>query len=164
MQHEITEAIPLLDEQGNPVLRIADYKTGAFNPKAVDAPQIAEVFYPKQVSSHYIFQTFLYSHVIAEELRLAKPSNEASLLTSLRLQHLPIQPVLLFTRRANSQDYNPQLTIDSQPITNYVNQVEGPYLQQLKDVLYEMVTEPLNPTPNKGSCAFCPYQLLCERG
>lgn len=152
------------NEQGNPVLRIADYKTGAFNPKAVDAPQITEVFYPKQVSSHYIFQTFLYSHVIAEELRLAKQSNEASLLTSLRLQHLPIQPVLLFTRRANSQDYNPQLTIDSQPITNYVNQVEEPYLQQLKDVLYEMVTEPLNPTPNKGSCAFCPYQLLCERG
>ena len=162
----IIDRLDAIDVDGQKLLRIVDYKTGADMEKAADLDEIFTTEGDKQ--KHYMLQTFIYAAVLADEFNQNRLSQSQKRDTKLHLPHatLPIAPSLFFIHKLYKQNYSPYLLLGNSEVLNFRE-----ILDDFKTKLITLVEEILNPettfnpTPNASKtnsvCSNCPYFSLC---
>ena len=135
----------LTDSNGQPHIRVIDYKTGAHRMKPL--ADVDAIFPQENLKEHsdYYLQAMLYSIIVAQ-------------------QHprIPVSPALLFIQHAGAEGYDPTLCFGREPIAD-VTRYADQFLQQLKSIISKMFdpSVPLAPTEDKHRCLLCPYRALC---
>jgi hypothetical protein len=130
-------------------LRIVDYKTGGTPGAAVS---VESLFVPSEKRSGYIFQTFLYSAIMA------------------RSQSLKVSPALLYIHKAADENYSPVVEIGESyktkmPVNNFAF-VEDEFRSHLDELLKEIFSRdiPFTQTELPDECAKCDFRSLCNKG
>ena len=150
-----------------PAIRIVDYKTGG---KQVNDSQIGILSDLFDVGNHYVFQTFLYSLAIMEELHGSvqmephiEEQNGGPIQLSASEKAENIMPSIVFIREANNETFDARLQAEGA----YVNDFEF-LASDFKDKLtFFLSKKMLNPDENfertaeEEHCTYCDYRLLC---
>ena len=151
IRSRIGGSIDRMDLKGD-TLRIVDYKTGG---DAVIAADVEALFTPAEKRPNYIFQTFLYSSLMCNELRrLGKPQK--------------VSPALLYIHRAASDDYNPTVQMGKGKEKTYVDDFSL-YEREFRERLTALLEEIFNPdtsfnqTEDVSKCEYCDFKDLCKR-
>ena len=147
----------LRDEQGKQHLRILDYKTGAHENTASN---FSAIFTRDNTHAGYYFQTFLYALATKHKKRPA----------------MPIKPVLFYTAKAATPDYDPTLTVGSESGRNNNPNVpigpvedialyEGEFVKELHEIIKEIFSPntPFCRTGKLDACKYCDFKQLCNR-
>jgi RecB family exonuclease len=122
--------------------RIIDYKTGG-SQKTIRA--VSDLFDREHARDPYVFQAFYYAHLMQHEY----PS---------------IAPSLLFVRKTSDSDFQPDITINKEKVTDY-----APYSQEFAELLHKTIDEifnsdiPYTPTTRNEACKYCPFTTLCKK-
>lgn len=144
-------SIDRMDLKDN-TLRIVDYKTGG---DAVIATDVEALFTPAEKRPNYIFQTFLYSSIMCNELRKEGKA-------------LKVSPALLYIHRAAADDYNPTVQMGKGKDKAYVDDFSL-YEKEFRNRLDALLEEIFNPdssfsqTEDTDKCAYCDFKDLCKR-
>ncbi len=138
-----------INEQGEEVVRIIDYKTGGSLKKT---KSIEDVFkYGSDQRDKYAFQAFYYAYL-------------------LRGQYACITPCLLFMSKTSDETFEPNILIDNHPVLDF-----SIYHDKFEQLLHATIEEifnsdvPYTPAPltEKGetpqSCKYCKFTSLCGR-
>lgn len=148
----------ILDDSGQKHLRILDYKTGSYEN---EAKNFDSIFSRDSRHAGYYFQTFLYA--------LATKRTKSI--------DIPIKPVLFYTAKAGSKDYDPTLKIGSEdskaskssntpmgPVED-ISLYEDEFAQKLQDVIQEIFNPdiPFCKTAYLDGCKYCDFKQLCNR-
>lgn len=141
------DRMDVLEEDGHPVLRIADYKTGSYDAAKMKFNTVDELF--SDPKKRYALQTLIYSAMVHHDM----PAEYAS---------LPIMPQLLFPRKIAA---NPHLIMAGVEVTDYATQLAEPFEQALTEKVEEIRTETDYPMADLSVCesSYCPFHLLCGR-
>ncbi len=135
----------IADSNGQQLIRVIDYKTGAHRLKPLN--DVDAIFEQANLKNHsdYYLQTMLYSIIVAQQ----HPDTA-------------VAPALLFIQHAQGDNYNPVLFFGKDPISNVALHAE-PFASQLKQVIARMFdhSQPLEPTTDVERCRKCPYRQLC---
>ena len=122
--------------------RIIDYKTGGAQ-KSIST--VADLFDRERARDPYVFQAFYYAHLLQHE-------------------YPRIAPSLLFVRKTSDSDFQPDITINKEKVTDY-----SLYSQEFGELLNETIEEifnsdiPYTPTTNKDACKYCKFTTLCKK-
>lgn len=122
--------------------RIIDYKTGG-SQKNISA--VADLFNREHTRDPYVFQAFYYAHLLQHE-------------------YPHIAPSLLFVRKTSDSDFQPDIIINKEKVTNY-----SQYAQEFGELLNKTIDEifnsdiPYTPTANKEACKYCKFTTLCRK-
>lgn len=176
------------DDNGNTIVRIVDYKTGA--PYKDSLGDVADIFIPKNIDKHsnYYLQTFLYSYIWYDSMKERK-ANSQSAQTEKVIKtgkndkgicpdDIKLRPALLFIRSANQKEYNPVLQLkeqtdvmkngkpkmESRPIDNILT-LRQDFDNGLHKLLAEEIFNPnvsFTPTDDTKRCDNCPYAAICR--
>ena len=162
--------IDRLDEVGigtaNHRLRVVDYKTGSTVVKPI--ADIDQLFAPSTTQLHtigYALQTMLYADSVSRDQQLRRDHPVIVRAEQALSAPLPVQPTLLFILKAGSQDYQPDLILRKESITDVRRQVSEElheHLRTLLDELYD-ATVPFRPTDDTARCRYCTFRKLCGR-
>ena len=81
----------------------------------------------------------------------------------LNSSHLPTSPALLFIQNANTEKYDPTLSINREKIVD-ISIYETEFINNLKGILSEMFeqNQSFEPTTDISTCDNCPYKMLCN--
>lgn len=122
--------------------RIIDYKTGG-SQKSINA--IADLFNHEQPRDPYVFQAFYYAHLLQDEYERIAPS-------------------LLFVRKTSDSNFQPEITINKEKVSDYSLYSEE-FAQLLNDTINEIFNSdiPYTPTSNKDACKYCKFTTLCKK-
>ena len=135
---------------GQPALRVIDYKTGHAPLKEIK--DFSEIFDPDSIREkhgHYFLQTMIYSYIVSTDNRVNP-------------RQLPVRPGLLYIQKVQQEGYDPVLTIDKKKISD-IRQ----YATDLNDSLSKLISEifeptrPFIPTADRKKCLLCAYRQLC---
>ena len=140
--------------QGQPVIRVVDYKTGRRATMNVsDIPDIFTGVDMGKKHSDYFLQAILYSCIVRHS-RKYNPHD------------LPVVPALLFIQHAAAEDYDPVLCLGNgkahTPIQD-VRDVEQEFMEHLSQLLADLLdpAQPFRPTADETHCTRCPYRRIC---
>lgn len=138
------------NENGEPQIRVIDYKTG--RAPSAQVYSIDELFTNNGMRSkhtHYFFQTILYSIIVRHSLKMNPEKARVS-------------PALLFIQQSKGEDYDPILCINKERIDDILP-LETEFREKLNALLAEIFdpTHPFEPTANKEMCTHCVYRRLC---
>ena len=138
-------------ETGKRRLRVIDYKTGASPASSIN--NIESIFViPTEKKKHtdYYLQSMLYSIIVNKDKQLNS-------------SHLPTSPALLFIQNANTEKYDPTLSINREKIVD-ISIYETEFINNLKGILSEMFeqNQSFEPTTDISTCDNCPYKMLCN--
>lgn len=138
-------------ETGKRRLRVIDYKTGASPASSIN--NIESIFViPTEKKKHtdYYLQSMLYSIIVNKDKQLNS-------------SHLPTSPALLFIQNANTEKYDPTLSINREKIVD-ISIYETEFMNNLKGILSEMFeqNQSFEPTTDISTCDNCPYKMLCN--
>ena len=129
-------------------LRIVDYKTGG-SPKV--PANIEQLFTPAEGRPNYIFQTFLYAAIMAQQ------------------QALKVAPSLLYIHRAASESYSPVIEIGEArkpklPVDDF-SVYEDEFRERLLKLLEEIYDdkEEFTQTEDTKKCEYCDFKAMCKR-
>ncbi len=132
-------------QTGQKRIRVIDYKTGSYNLKPI--PDVEAIFDPQNIKIHsdYFLQAFLYSYIVRQKTQL------------------PVSPSLLFIQRSSSENYDPTLCLNKEPIKDIAS-VADQYMELLVAKISEIFNPDLAFTPTSDStrCAGCPFKCLCN--
>lgn len=146
------------DKSGRKHLRILDYKTGTHEN---DVKNFNTIFLRDSRHAGYYLQTFLYSLVVKRTKGVG----------------MPIKPVLFYTAKAGSREYDPTLQVGSQdsraskdssvpmgPVED-IGLYEEEFYKNLKEVITEIFSpdKPFCKTSHTDGCKYCEFKLLCNR-
>ena len=126
-------------------LRIVDYKTGGEPERPVGA---GELFVVSEKRPHYVFQTFVYSLIMAAQ-------------TSL-----PIVPSLFFVHKSAGDGYDPRIfmgeRMKKQPVLCFQDYAAF-FEERLRQLIAEILdpSRPFEPTPVTAFCKNCRFRNLC---
>ena len=127
-------------------IRVIDYKTGGFQPKALAC--VEDIFKQESLKNHsdYYLQTFLYATLVKSDY-----------------PQTPVSPALLFIQHAGGKDYDPTLCFGKQPIID-VQDYSDRFIELLRDTVDKMFNSdiPFSATDDRDRCSTCPYHLLCK--
>ena len=124
------------------ITRIIDYKTGG---KQKTVKCVTDLFNSNKGRDSYVFQAFYYAHLLQQ-------------------QYEQIAPSLLFVRKTSSENFEPDIIINGQPVTNFSN-----YSEEFATLLSQTIDEifnsniPYTATNNKDNCKYCKFTTLCHR-
>ncbi|MDY3063200.1 MAG: PD-(D/E)XK nuclease family protein [Bacteroidaceae bacterium] len=139
---------------GKTVMRIIDYKTGAFSKDKVNVNTLGSLF-EQDSKQGYVLQTFIYSLACMED------DNEP-----VYNKDWLVKPWLLFSRKKRSLS-DTDICIAKKPLVDFRE-----YKDEFKAKLVELVNEIANEKDFEmtakrglwnGPCANCKYALLCEK-
>ncbi len=124
-------------------LRIVDYKTGGMPEKASGMEQLV---LPSERRPEYIFQIFLYAYVLGGE------------------RQCPVSPALFFVQKSNTEDYDPTIVFNREPVTDF-SPLKEDFGRMLQGVLDELFNPeiPFRQTSVPKICNYCDYKDLCGR-
>ena len=124
------------------ITRIIDYKTGG-SQKSINA--VADLFDRERARDPYVFQAFYYAHLLQHEYPCIAPS-------------------LLFVRKTSDSDFQPHITINKEPVTDY-SLYSREFGKLLNDTIDEIFNSdiPYTPTTNKDACKYCQFTTLCKK-
>ena len=139
------DRMDIMTIDGQPTLRIVDYKTG----KEKKSPGTIEaIFSASGHNAHgYYLQTFLYALVMS------------------RQERFPVSPCLFYVLSAiDAKNYDPTLTINDQPVTD-IRQHATEYTEGLTKVLSEMYdpAQSFVQTEDAKHCQYCDFRQLCAK-
>lgn len=124
------------------ITRIIDYKTGG-EQKRIDS--VADLFTSGKGRDGYVFQAFYYAHLLQE-------------------QYEQIAPSLLFVRKSVGKDFEPDIIINKQPVTDFRQ-----YSEEFATLLTQTIDEifnsdvPYTAAEHKEACKYCKFLTLCRR-
>lgn len=141
----------IMEDDGQPQIRVIDYKTGTKNPEALAS--VEAVFDPAKIESHsdYFLQTMLYSSILSEDPAYQKR----------------ISPCLLYPAHARSENYDPTLQLGTNkgkaPIKD-INIYKEEFKERLQALTSEIFnpTVPFEPTEKSDRCTKCFYKNICR--
>ncbi len=137
-----------IDNDGR--IRVVDYKTGTSQP---NVKQMTDIFQPFDTLKHsdYYLQTFLYSFIV----RTSAEYNP---------KELPVAPALLYIQHAANDDYNPILTLGTEPVNDIAAEADE-YISSLRLLIEEIFSPslPFRACNNDNICKQCKYHILCGR-
>ncbi len=149
------DRLDMVEEAGNPLIRIVDYKTGRYDEKKMKADNIDQLF-ESGTEQGYVLQTMIYSLACVENAQLAA-----------ELGKLPVKPQLLFTQKKLS-NFNPDIIIDKTAVKDFrdyrddfENGLTDLVRQILEETDFEMI--PWSPEDRQSLCRRCPFTVLCGR-
>ena len=131
------------DAEGGKLIRVVDYKTGG---NAVPVNSVESLFTDSTQEKQHVFQTILYSTIIADET------------------HRAVAPCLFYVHRAGADDYSPNIILDKQPLTD-VRTVAAEFREHLKALVAEIL-DPSNTFPQTSDdkkCRYCNFRRLCDK-
>ena len=135
----------ITDSNGQPHIRVIDYKTGAHRMKPL--ADVDAIFLQENLKEHsdYYLQAMLYSIIVAQQ----NPN-------------ISVSPALLFIQHAGTNGYDPTLCFGKDTIAD-VTLYADQFLQQLKSIISKMFDPNvlLTPTEDRHRCKLCPYRSLC---
>ncbi len=126
-------------------LRILDYKTGG-SPES--AKNIEQLFTPSPRHPHYILQTFIYSLIMAEEIK-----------------DIPVKPALFFVHKAANEGYSPTIKFNSTELENFREEGIIDTFRERLVVLLQEILDPqtdFEPTTTERFCDNCAFATLCR--
>lgn len=139
------DRIDKVDLEGQPHLRILDYKTGGNELSAKTLEDIFTLRGKEQIK--YLLQTFTYALI----WHRAHPSETS-----------PIVPALLYINHARKSDFTPYLEVEKSPILDFKS-IAYEVEKYLKDIITEILDpeRPFRPILEDNVCKNCPYRALC---
>jgi hypothetical protein len=139
------DRLDIMTVNGQPTLRVIDYKTGRSKPGPRD---VSAIFDGHTTGARgYYLQTFLYSLIMA------------------RQQKLPVSPCLFYILSAtDAQQYDPILCFGRDPITD-IRDIAGDYNSELHRIISEIfdVSHPFVQTDEQKHCQYCDFRRLCGK-
>lgn len=126
-------------------LRVVDYKTGGEPERPVG---LGELFVVSEKRPHYVFQTFVYSLIMAAET------------------NRPIVPALFFVHKSAGDDYDPRIfmgeRLKKQPVLCFQDYA-ATFEQRLRELIAEILDleRPFEPTSVAAFCKNCRFRSLC---
>lgn len=146
------------------MLRIVDYKTGSVH---VEADSMQSVF-EGDLKGRNLIQLWLYANLFdaLPEKDFHKDSPRPLLDLFSDKSGLPHQPMILelydVNDLKNGEHTYPKIDKSLQPVHSAMN---TEFLQNLENTLIQLFDpkEPLNPTQNLTSCAYCQFKTICWR-
>ncbi|MDR0686494.1 MAG: PD-(D/E)XK nuclease family protein [Dysgonamonadaceae bacterium] len=136
--------IDRLEEKDGRIV-VIDYKTGSSGKTFKTLPELAE---EKERRASHIFQTFVYSSIIAKHDTSGRP----------------IIPALLYLQEAGKKDYSPVIQYNNKPIEDFRTihpEFEPIFLQKIEELFDPNV--PFKETSVKENCKYCEFQELCGK-
>lgn len=129
-------------------LHIVDYKTGGEEKKI---KEIDELFVQKDKRANYIFQIFLYAMIKIKDERKAGRDRA-------------VCPHLLYIHRSRGEDYNSEIQIGKELITDF-SKYEEEFRQHLRTLIEEIfdTSKPFSRTAITKTCEYCDYKQICRR-
>ena len=129
----------------NQTLRIIDYKTGKAQRNFTT---VADLFDPAKTDNHAVFQTLVYAYMT--RIANAEPK--------------PISLGLYIMKELFEDEFNPLITRNKSPITNYL-EISDEFETELNRLLTEIFLSemPFTQTENTQKCQHCPYADICHR-
>ncbi len=152
--------------EGQPVLRVIDYKTGNKMQKVLAG--VDEVFDNKKIDEHhsdYYLQAMLYSWLVRHSQQPFDYKGEEH--APLNEDNLPVQPALFFVQKKESRN-DPVLkfgnTKEAHPIEDIKDHEEA-FAEGLRQVIAEIFdpSVPFNTTQNEKRCKRCDFKALCHK-
>jgi hypothetical protein len=140
---EVGGTIDRLDQVADSI-RVVDYKTGKSEVKVKSIESLFEAGYDRNKAA---FQTMIYAHCVAANLKTATP----------------ILPAVYGARSVFNADFNPLFQFDG---GNMIYQANSEvFILLLKQLLLEIIDpeKAFAQTKNANTCKFCPYNLMCKR-
>lgn len=124
--------------------RIIDYKTGLYDAKKMTSNSIQDLFNPDKTQP-YVLQLLTYCLAVQEAKKVDSP----------------IMPGLLFTGK-NLRSFDPHLSINKVPITDFAQQCQTEFAAGLKELVSEIVNTESFPKNEPKNCSeYCPFRYLC---
>lgn len=135
------------DAEGNPCMRIVDYKTGYFNLKF---DEVSDLFSPDK-GLDALFQLMLYAYLLKHDLKYS----------------LPIAMEIYDLRRIGTPSAAgiSQIPVaGGEKVTDY-HEFETGFAAQIDAFLCEILSQEgeFAATPSEESCKYCPFKSLCRR-
>lgn len=148
----IIDRLDCVMRNGRKVVRVLDYKTGAYNAKKMIAPKIETVFAQETDDYKYILQTLIYSLAVASDQTLEEP-----------YKSLPLMPGLLFTRMDVSR-FDSSLKVEEETITDFGRQIQDAFRPMLQELVQEICVTKDFPQCSEEHCgkSRCPFMTLCN--
>ncbi|MBR5962537.1 MAG: PD-(D/E)XK nuclease family protein [Bacteroidaceae bacterium] len=143
--------IDRMDEKEG-ILRIVDYKTGG---KDDSFSKLESLF--GSSNKKYVFQIFFYSWVLCHDKKNLEQLNIPS--------EVKISPALLYLKKTANKEYNPTISGNKQPVTDFESQYYKDFNEQLQMLLERIFNsdEPFKQAPSNNSCKYCKFLSLCGR-
>lgn len=140
------DRLDILNNEGQQVLRVVDYKTGSYNDDTHAKKMSSgweEMMTDEQKS--YVRQTLVYSHAVLQKEK-----------------KYPIEPNLFFCQRS-LVGMNTTIDVDNAPLQDY-RLIQDTFLQQLRAKVQEvMTTTDFKPCEEDKCPKFCAFFSLCGR-
>lgn len=143
------------DENGSPVARVVDYKTGSVEASASSLESVFSTN-PNDRKHHndYYLQTMLYCSILA--------SPEVPHKNNPYIGNTPVVPALLYPHKSKKEKYNPVLKFGQTPISDYME-----YNDEYKNRLHKLLSDifdyskPFSPTEDVTKCEKCYFSTIC---
>jgi RecB family exonuclease len=122
--------------------RIIDYKTGGSQKKIDD---IGQLFHTDKPRDNYVFQAFYYAYLMKD-------------------QYEQIAPSLLFVRNTSKADFEPNIIINKNPVTNF-KEYSDEFGTLLNNTIEEIFNSdlPYTAAENNDACLYCQLKSICRR-
>lgn len=155
-----------VNENGEGILRVLDYKTNNSPKKEVRFDEIFDLIDLKEENKEpakrndYILQAFLYCWLITNN----DDEKVNKLLSEIKFQK--IKPEILYIKRANSKDYSSELVLKDDGKTINVEDYldfDSKFNSELNYCLENMLTYKENElcSQRKNDCDYCEYKSIC---
>jgi CRISPR/Cas system-associated exonuclease Cas4 (RecB family) len=124
------------------ITRIIDYKTGGSQKKIDD---ICQLFHTDKPRDNYVFQAFYYAYLMKD-------------------QYEQIAPSLLFVRNTSKADFEPNIIINKNPVTNF-KEYSDEFGTLLNNTIEEIFNSdlPYTAAENNDACLYCQLKSICRR-
>lgn len=152
------DRVDTINIDGKEITRVVDYKTSKWK-NTLEVKDCETIFGKPQNGKHldYIFQTFLYSLALSENINGRTADNQC---------RTTIAPAVFFITAANKPDFDPYITYGSkekEKITDF-SKVEKDFRENLTTLLQDIFN--LDKPFKEGyedSCKFCDFRILCNK-
>lgn len=163
------DRLDCINDGGEQVLRVVDYKTGRSEPALQES--IDAIFDPKNIKEHsdYLLQAMLYSIIVrhSKESIVAYPKGEKTTIPPLNPTSHAVRPALLYIQNQKSAK-DPVLKFGDKKEPKSVNDVLD-YEEEFRKGLYQLLAEifdetvPFRPTDDTSRCENCSFKALCKQ-
>lgn len=155
-----------VNEKGEGILRIIDYKTNNSPKKEVSFHEIFDIIDSEEINrepakrNDYILQAFLYCWLLTNN------DNEEVNKTLSEISFDKIKPEILYIKKANSKDYSSDIVLKEEGkainVEDYKD-FDSDFDSELKNCLEKMLTYKENElcSQRKNDCDYCDYKSIC---